>query len=550
MIALLVMIAICAVFLRTFASQQAVVEQVNQEEIGRSTAVTGFLRNLSENQAALSDILVAAVGGKVGEEVIFERGRKAIDNVRELSKKFTDSRPMFQGDPGLLSVYETAEKEMNAYRSTIVSVVQMATADADLAAGQMLKASGSYIRLVDQMSRVLGRTDEKIAGALDEMVAASQQTSIYLTVGAAISVLALLLLSFALYRNISATIRAIVAVMERLARNELTVEVPNQARKDEIGAIARSVQVFKDNALEMQRLRTEQTAADARAAEEKRRAVLELASRLENAIGGVAETLSKSSGEMKTTAEQMLQLAEETARQTQAASAASDRTSTNVQTVAAASEELSASIGEIGKQVSKSTTISQKASQEAAQTNEQMQGLAAAAVKIGDVVKLINDIAGQTNLLALNATIEAARAGEAGKGFAVVASEVKSLANQTAKATEDIAAQVAEIQGATKQSVGAIKTIGETIGMVNEIATTIASAVEEQGAATQEIARNIQQASTGAGEVSSSIAAVNEAASDTGSAASRVQQMAGNLAEQGASLRAELDRFLAEIRAA
>jgi len=549
-LALVVLLAMCVVFLRMFAAEQGIVENVSQQEIRRSAAVTQFLVTLSGTQLALSDILVAASSGKVDEEVIFEQGRKAIDSVRDLAKQFSDYRPLFETDPELLSVFTTAEKEMGGYRSTIVSVVQMATADANLATGQMLKASSSYIRLVNQMGQVLSRTDKKIVHELGTMVVDSQHTTSYLTAAATAAIVIVMLLSFLLYRNISATIRAIVSIMARLARNELAVEVPNQARKDEIGAIARSVQVFKDNALEMQRLRADQAAADARIAGEKREALLALAARLEASVGRIVTTVTSSAQTMKDSAEAMLGTAEETARQTQAASDASAQTSTNVQAVAAASEELSASISEIGQQVTKSTAISQRAADEAAETNGMIQRLAAAADKIGNVVKLINEIAGQTNLLALNATIEAARAGDAGKGFAVVAAEVKSLAGQTAKATDEIAAQVGEIQGATRSSVDAIKTIGETITQVNDIAGSIAAAVEEQNAATREIARGIQEASGGASSVSRNVVAVSRVAAETGGGARQVLEMAGALAAQGSDLQAEVERFLAELRAA
>ena len=267
-------------------------------------------------------------------------------------------------------------------------------------------------------------------------------------------------------------------------------------------------------------------------------------------VAGALGTLSTAAGELQATAQSMSSTAEETQRQATAVAAASEQASTNVQTVASAAEELSSSIAEISRQVSESTKIASQAVEDTARTNDKVQALADTAQKIGDVVKLINDIAGQTNLLALNATIEAARAGEAGKGFAVVASEVKSLANQTAKATEEIASQVGTIQNATGDAVIAIQGISGTIGRVNEIATTIASAVEEQGAATQEIARNVQQAAKGTNDVSTNIAGVTRAADQTGSAASQVQNSAAALARQGDALRVEVDGFLTAIRAA
>ncbi len=262
------------------------------------------------------------------------------------------------------------------------------------------------------------------------------------------------------------------------------------------------------------------------------------------------QAISAASHQMAETANILTGTVEETGQRSAAVSAASEEASSNVQTVAAAAEELSSSIGEISRQVQESTGITNNAVEEVTHINGTVQSLAEAAQKIGDVVSLINDIASQTNLLALNATIEAARAGEAGKGFAVVASEVKSLANQTAKATEEIAAQISAMQSATGASVEAIKGIGTTINRVSEIATSIASAVEEQGSATQEIARNIQQAAAGTAEVSSNIAGVAEAANETSKTASEVQRASEELAKQADIMRAEVDKFFTRVKAA
>jgi methyl-accepting chemotaxis protein len=345
-------------------------------------------------------------------------------------------------------------------------------------------------------------------------------------------------------------VRSMTDAMKRLAGGDSATVVPARERQDEIGDMAKSVQVFKDNMIETERLRAEQAAAETRAVEERKALMNKMADDFEAAVGGIVGMVSSASTELKSAAESMASTAEETSRQSTAVAAATEQASANVQTVAAATEELSSSIGEISRQVGTSSKIASKAVEDADATNAKVQALAEAANKIGDVVKLINDIAGQTNLLALNATIEAARAGDAGKGFAVVASEVKSLANQTAKATEEIAGQINAIQGATAESVHAIEGITKTIREVNEIATTIASAVEEQGSATQEIARNVQQASAGTAEVSSNITGVTQAAGETGSAASQVLASAGELSTQSEKLKAEVDRFLAEVRAA
>ncbi|MGQ0663559.1 MAG: HAMP domain-containing methyl-accepting chemotaxis protein [Pseudomonadota bacterium] len=349
---------------------------------------------------------------------------------------------------------------------------------------------------------------------------------------------------------IASPVIAMTGAMTKLAGGDKTVAIPAVGRKDEIGQMAATVQVFKDNAIQVDRMQAEQEEMKKRAEVEKKAALEKMAAAFEASVKGVVDTLSSASTELQSSAQAMSTTAEETQRQSTAVAAASEQASTNVQTVSAAAEELSSSITEISRQVAASTKIAGKAVEEAGRTNASVQGLAEAAQKIGQVVKLINDIAGQTNLLALNATIEAARAGEAGKGFAVVASEVKSLANQTAKATEDIAAQITAIQAATNTSVAAIKGIGATIAEINEIATTIASAVEEQGAATQEIARNVQQAAKGTGEVSSNIAGVTQAAGETGQAAGQVLGAAGELAKQSEKLRQEVDGFLANIRAA
>ena len=267
-------------------------------------------------------------------------------------------------------------------------------------------------------------------------------------------------------------------------------------------------------------------------------------------MSAVLATVKTSAAAMQSIAQTMAGSAEETSRQSLAVSAASEQASTNVETVAAAAEELSSSITEISRQVTESTRIANKAVDEAKSTNQVIRMLHDSTQKVGEVVKLINDIAGQTNLLALNATIESARAGEAGKGFAVVAAEVKNLANQTAKATEEISAQIGDIQEATKNAVAAIESIGSTITEVNHIATAIASAVEEQGAATKEIARNVQQAAAGTGEVSSNITGVNQAAGETGRGANRVLSAAQELTAEADALGGEVEKFFARVRAA
>ncbi len=352
-----------------------------------------------------------------------------------------------------------------------------------------------------------------------------------------------------LVATVSKPIVAMTAAMKRLADKDMDANIPAIGRKDEIGAMAAAVQVFKDSMARADRL--EAQAAQERAVREARAAAIaKLTQAFDASARSVVASLSNSAEALQANAAAMTQTAETTSHRATAVAAASEQASTNVQTVASSAEELSASILEISRRVAESATISKTAVDQADKTTATVQTLVAVAAKIGDVTKLINDIASQTNLLALNATIEAARAGDAGKGFAVVASEVKNLASQTSKATEEISGQIAAIQQASGETVDAIGAISGTIRTLSEIAAAIASAVEEQGAATQEIARNVQQAAAGTAEVSSNIAGVTKAASDTGHVATQVRGGAAQVTDQAALLKREVDGFLDGVRAA
>ncbi|CAL80173.1 putative methyl-accepting chemotaxis protein [Bradyrhizobium sp. ORS 278] len=357
-------------------------------------------------------------------------------------------------------------------------------------------------------------------------------------------------MGYLIVSGVARPITAMTEAMRRLAGGDMTAAIPGTERKDEIGKMAGAVQVFKDNAIETERLRAEQAEAEKLAAERRKRDMHALANSFEGAVGEIINTVSSASTELEASASTLTSTAERTQQRTTAVAAASEQATANVQSVASATEELSSSVTEISRQVQDSARIANEAVDQARRTNDRVSELSKAAARIGDVVELINTIAGQTNLLALNATIEAARAGEAGRGFAVVATEVKALAEQTAKATGEIGQQISGIQAATQDSVGAIREISGTIEKLAEISSTIAAAVEEQGAATQEISRNIQQAAQGTHEVSSNITDVQHGAAETGSASSQVLSAAQTLSQDSNRLKLEVGRFLSTVRAA
>ncbi|MDH3232364.1 MAG: methyl-accepting chemotaxis protein [Alphaproteobacteria bacterium] len=404
---------------------------------------------------------------------------------------------------------------------------------------------------IDRKVEALVRKIEAFTKQSIENASAHEETALFIVLVLTGVVLVLsMLASFVIVRGITKPLRAIVAAMGSLAKGETNIEIKGRERADEVGEIAQATEVFRENAIEKERLEAEQAERARQAEVEKRETMNKLADSFEGSVGGVIDTVSSSTTEMRASAESMTTTAENASQQATAVAAASEEATVNVQTVAAAAEEMSNSVTEISRQVARSTEISARAVEEAEKTNATVEGLSEAAQKVGEVVQLISEIAEKTNLLALNATIESARAGEAGKGFAVVANEVKSLAEQTGKATEEIGAQITAIQNETGSAVEAIKGIGATIEEVAEIATSIASAVEEQSAATQEIARNCQEAAKGTSEVSGTITQVNQAANDTGAAAGQVLSAATELSSMSEGLRKTVDEFLQTVRAA
>jgi methyl-accepting chemotaxis protein len=395
--------------------------------------------------------------------------------------------------------------------------------------------------------RLIDRVEYFTKEAADEYETTSRLLMILAAVGIVFGVVAGYLIG---QFGIVKPVVLLKGVMEAFASNDLKADVPGTDRRDEVGDMARTVEVFKKNGLEVERLKVEQQATEKRIAEQRKADMFKLADDFESAVGEIVETVSSASTELEASAGTLTSTAEHAQELTTAVAAASEEASTNVQSVASATEELSSSVTEISRQVQQSARMANEAVDQARKTNDRVGALSKAAGRIGDVVALINTIAAQTNLLALNATIEAARAGTAGRGFAVVASEVKALAEQTAKATDEIGQQITGIQAATEESVGAIKEISDTIEKLSEISSAIAAAVEEQGAATQEISRNVQQAAQGTQEVSSNITNVQRGASETGSASSQVLAAAQMLSGDSNRLKFEVGKFLNSVRAA
>jgi methyl-accepting chemotaxis protein len=413
----------------------------------------------------------------------------------------------------------------------------------DFAPGALaLRRAGS------QVAEGAQRQAEQHSADVTAAVQTNQQT-LQITVG----VLVLAVLGFAVWMLLALVTRPLGRLntaMGHAAAGQLDATVRDTQRGDEIGAMARALEGFIAGLREAAALRAEQERLRVAAEEQRRAALLGLATNLENEVGGVVDAIASADVELKASATSMAKIAEQTSSRASEVSRATAEANGNVGTVASAAEELTASVGEISRQVQESTRVAQEAVEQAERTNATVQNLNEASQRIGEVMRLISDIASQTNLLALNATIEAARAGEAGKGFAVVASEVKNLAGQTTRATEGISAQILAMQEATRGAAGEIEAIRSTITRISEIAVTISAAVEQQGAATREIARSVQSAATGTGEIASRIEEVQQATGETGGAASQVSSTSAELAEQAERLRMQVNDFLGRVRAA
>ena len=539
-----------------FEAAKATQQTITNDAIDSKASIRGM-------QIGVRDIRLAATPADLKKATDYLVSRlnsvhKFSEEMLKLSRS-AENRARMEKLSAKAGDYAKGAQQISAVRSQIMA---LGSADPDGAA-KIAKLNEEAARIAREVTLPIAAEIEGLANQIvdyskqrvkevnaeaNSEMASAERMSMIVAAGTI-----LLLIGTAVFSmlTIGRPMRALSASMEELAGGNFGVVLPGLGRKDEVGQVAGAVEKFK--VVAEQKARDEAEAKrrqDEIAAQQRKAEMVKLADQFEGAVGEIVETVSSASTELEASASTLTATAERSQELATTVAAASEEASTNVQSVASATEELSSSVNEISRQVQESARMAGEAVDQARITNDRVGELSKAASRIGDVVELINTIAGQTNLLALNATIEAARAGEAGRGFAVVASEVKALAEQTAKATGEISQQIAGIQGATQDSVTAIREISGTIERLSEISSTIAAAVEEQGAATQEISRNVQQAAHGTQQVSANITDVQRGASETGSASSQVLSAAQMLSGDSNRLKIEVSKFLNSVRAA
>jgi methyl-accepting chemotaxis protein len=533
-----------------FAVRQ--MQAINANAVDIQTNWLPSIRQLGELRAntityrvvVRSHILAPDAAGKAAAEKTMETVTQTIDKNRKAYEAFITS-------PEERAIYTEFSELWAAYGAAVQELLVLSRKnDVDGSLNLNNTKANPLAMKADEVLKKDVDLNNKGADEAGQEASNSYATAFKMVV--ALLVVAVMLgigIGFYLVRDISTAIASIITPMRALGSGDLTAVVPHQGEATEIGAMADTLQVFK-NELVAKKAADEAAAIDADAKIQRAQRVDKITRDFETLIGELVGSLSSSSTELEAAANTLTTTAEATGKNSTEAATASQEVSTNVQSVASATEEITSSVHEIGRQVQEASRVAGDAVKQAEKTDTSIAELSQAASRIGDVVKLITAVAEQTNLLALNATIEAARAGDAGRGFAVVATEVKALASQTAKATDEIGTQIAGMQAATRDSVTAIREIGATINMISEISSTIAAAVEQQGAATQEISRNVQYAAQRSNAVATNITDVSRGASETGSASSQVLSSAQMLSTDSARLKTEVEKFLQTVRAA
>jgi methyl-accepting chemotaxis protein len=545
---ILVLIAVGAYALQALRSNQAAIEALVSGPV-RQSELANDLTTAAWTAHAKLYRLAATAANEKDEKKVETMAKEA----SSAAARIAEALKAVEGAEGGLKaeVFEKLKAAVAAYLKKSKNAIERADGDAGSALMFIKGAEQSFAEIEkltdDWIARSSDSKDREIARAGMKL----EQQQLTLTVILLAVAFFGIILSFLIGRNISSPVVAMSKAMRELAGGNFEVQLPGLDRRDEVGQMAHAVQEFKVQAVaKAERETAEREEKNRELAAVRRTELHNLAASFEKAVGNIIETVGSASSELENSAVILTKSSAATQQLSTVVAAASEETSSNVQSVASATEEMASSINEIGRQVADSNRIANEAVEQAEKTDARIAELSLAANRIGDVTKLITTIAEQTNLLALNATLEAPRAGDAGRGFAVVAQEVKALAAQTAKATSEISTQIGGIQAATQDSVLAIKEICGTIGRVSEIAAAIAAAIEEQGAATQEIARNVQQAAVGSSQVATNIADVDRGAGDTGSASSQVLSSAQLLSNENKRLKDEVVKFLATVRAA
>jgi methyl-accepting chemotaxis protein len=516
-------------------------------------------------RAKTGQTLVERINGLVYAAVMDSRGLYATNDwpaaesfgngILKRTKDISETLKLWEAtlEPEIRDRYADAETTINQFIGFRTELVRLARENTLLAAREFgdNETNRSNRRALNDKLQELSRHYETYVASTTEASDKAREATVRTSLMTGIvSILTLIAGIWLVITNLTRPIESMKLSILDLANGNTHADIFGTDRGDELGEIAGAVLIFKQNILEAERMRSEQVETEKRMAEQRKADMLRLANQFQESVGRVVDTVSSASSQLESAAGQLTMNAASTQELSGAVASASEQTSVNVGGVAAASEQLSSTVLEIGRQVGESNTIAEEAVRQAAKTNQNVVALAQSAERIGAVVELIDQIAGQTNLLALNATIEAARAGDAGKGFAVVAQEVKALAAQTAKATSEIGSQIQSMQESTRQAVEAISEIASTIDRISAVSGAISAAVDQQGATTQEISRNVLEAAKGTSEVAASITAVSQGAQETGSASSQVLASAKSLSGDSRTLKIEVDRFLAMVRAA